>query len=189
MLLHHLAIQIPADGSGCIGTETTAPLKIEFFNLVHNRRSLLERAELEFSRAQRHHKPLTIVMVDVDHFKRVNDDYGHGVGDEVIKLVAKILAAEVRRHDVVARYGGEEFALLLSETNALQAHIMAERCRSRIESAELRVGGAHISVTASVGIADLPRAGVTRIEGLVDRADRALYEAKQNGRNRVSVAA
>ncbi len=164
-------------------------VKTDYLTEVHNRRSFMERAELEFSRACRHGKPLTIVMVDVDHFKRVNDEYGHSIGDEVLKLVAKILAAEVRRHDIVARYGGEEFVLLLAETDAAQARVMAERCRSSIESAKLLLYGSPVSVTASVGIADYPHEAVSRIEELVDRADQALYEAKQAGRNRVAVAA
>jgi diguanylate cyclase (GGDEF)-like protein len=149
----------------------------------------MELAELEFSRARRYGSALSIVMVDVDYFKRVNDSYGHGVGDEVLKLVAGVLAAELRRHDIVARYGGEEFALLLAETPAEPARVLAERCRRRIEAAVLKAAAVTVRVTASVGIAAYPRPGVERVSQLIDRADEALYQAKEAGRNRVALAA
>jgi len=161
----------------------------DYLTNVRNRRSFMESAETEFCRARRYGKPLAIVMIDVDHFKHVNDDHGHGTGDRILQLVAKILAAEVRRHDVIARYGGEEFAFLLAETNQEQARIMAERCRERIEAAQLLVKGTVVRVTASAGIAAYPHEGVTRIEQLIDLADGALYRAKGSGRNRVSIAA
>jgi len=161
----------------------------DYLTDLRNRRSFMESAEIEFARAQRFDKSLAIVMVDVDHFKRVNDGYGHGVGDEILKLVGKILAREVRRHDVVARYGGEEFCFLLAETNQEQARVMAERCRTRIEAAELMVEGSAVRVTASVGIAAYPHQGITRVDQLIDLADGALYRAKHGGRNRVAIAA
>jgi diguanylate cyclase (GGDEF)-like protein len=163
--------------------------KIDYLTGVHNRRSFMELADLEFARARRYEKSLAVVIVDVDHFKRVNDHHGHGVGDEVLKLVAKILAAEVRRYDVAARYGGEEFAILLAETNEEQARVMAERCREQIEDTELVMKGSTVRVTASIGIAAYPRDGLTRIEQLIDLADQALYRAKESGRNRIAVAA
>jgi diguanylate cyclase (GGDEF)-like protein len=161
----------------------------DYLTNLRNRRSFMELAEIEFARARRYGKSLAIVMVDVDHFKRVNDGYGHGIGDEILKLVAKILAQEVRRHDVIARYGGEEFCFLLAETNEEQARVMAERCRQRIEAAHLMVKRSVVSVTASVGIAAYPHEGITRIEHLIDLADGALYRAKDSGRNRVAIAA
>jgi diguanylate cyclase (GGDEF)-like protein len=163
--------------------------KTDYLTGVHNRRSFMELAELEFSRARRYGSALSIVMVDVDYFKRVNDSYGHGVGDEVLKLVAGVLAAELRRHDIVARYGGEEFALLLAETPAEPARVLAERCRRRIEAAVLKAAAVTVRVTASVGIAAYPRPGVERVSQLIDRADEALYQAKEAGRNRVALAA
>jgi diguanylate cyclase (GGDEF)-like protein len=161
----------------------------DYLTGVRNRRSFMERAEIEFCRARRYGTPLAIVMIDVDHFKRVNDDYGHGIGDRILQLVAKILAAEVRRHDVIARYGGEEFAFLLAETNHEQARIMAERCRERIEAAQLLVKRSVVKVTASAGIAAYPHEGIQRIEQLIDLSDAALYRAKRAGRNRVAIAA
>jgi diguanylate cyclase (GGDEF)-like protein len=161
----------------------------DYLTNLRNRRNFMESAEIEFTRARRYGKSLAIVMVDVDHFKRINDGYGHGIGDQILKLVAKILAQEVRRHDVIARYGGEEFAFLLAETNEEQARVMAERCRERIEAAQLMVKRSVVRVTASVGIAAYPHEGITRIGQLIDLADRALYRAKDSGRNRVAIAA
>jgi diguanylate cyclase (GGDEF)-like protein len=161
----------------------------DYLTNLRNRRSFMESAEIELARARRFGSSLAIVMVDVDHFKRVNDGYGHGIGDEILKLVGKVLAQEVRRHDVVARYGGEEFCFLLAETNEEQARVMGERCRERIEAAELMVGGSVVRVTASVGIAAYPQRAITRIEQLIDLADGALYRAKHAGRNRVATAA
>jgi diguanylate cyclase (GGDEF)-like protein len=161
----------------------------DYLTNLHNRRSFMETAEIEFSRARRFGSSLAIVMIDVDHFKRVNDGYGHGIGDEILKLVGKILAQEVRRHDVAARYGGEEFCFLLAETDEEQARVMAERCRERIEASQLMVRGSAVRVTASVGIAAYPHQGITRVEQLIDLADGALYRAKRDGRNRVAIAA
>ena len=163
--------------------------KTDYLTGVHNRRSFMDRAETEFVRAQRFSSPIAVVMLDVDHFKRVNDSYGHATGDEVLKVVARIMAAEVRRHDVIARYGGEEFALLLAETNEEQARVMAERCRVEIERANIIVGGKAIKVTASLGIAAYPRDGISNVEQLVNLADEALYRAKAAGRNQVAIAA
>jgi len=164
-------------------------VRTDYLTGVQNRRSFMERAELEFARAKRFGNPFSIVMLDVDHFKRVNDNHGHSTGDEVLKVVAHVLDGEIRRHDVIARYGGEEFALLLAETDEAQAGTMAERCRRRIEGARLVVGGAAIRVTASVGIASYPREGVSKIDQLIDLADKALYQAKESGRNQTVIAA
>jgi diguanylate cyclase (GGDEF)-like protein len=164
----------------------------DYLTGVDNRRSFMESAETEFMRAQRYGKSLAVILVDVDHFKRVNDSHGHAIGDEVLKIVAKTLAGQMRRHDVAARYGGEEFALLLAETSQEEAQIVAERCRGLVESLALvRPGdvGEPVRVTVSLGIAALPHPGVDRIERLIDVADAALYRAKSEGRNRVAIAA
>ncbi len=164
----------------------------DYLTGVDNRRSFMEKGETEFLRAQRYGKPLAVILVDVDHFKRVNDSYGHAIGDEVLKLVAKTLQGQMRRHDVAARYGGEEFVLLLAETNGEEAGVVAERCRGLVESlARVDAGGAgeSVRVTVSLGIAALPLPGVDRIERLIDVADAALYRAKSEGRNRVAIAA
>ena len=166
--------------------------QIDYLTGVDNRRSFMEKGETEFLRAQRYGKPLAVILVDVDHFKRVNDSHGHAIGDEVLKLVAKTLQGQMRRHDVAARYGGEEFALLLAETNGEEAGVVAERCRGLVESlarVDAGLAGESVRVTVSLGIAALPLPGVDRIERLIDVADAALYRAKSEGRNRVAIAA
>lgn len=163
--------------------------RTDYLTGVDNRRSFMERAETEFVRARRFGNALAVVILDIDHFKRVNDGYGHGTGDEVLKVVAKILAAEVRRHDLLSRYGGEEFAVLLAETDEAQAHVMAERCRRKIEETRFVYGGAAIRVTASIGVAACPQKQVENVEQLIKLADDALYSAKSAGRNQVVIAA
>jgi diguanylate cyclase len=130
--------------------------------------------------------PLCVVVVDLDHFKKVNDTYGHAVGDEVLRIVMSELQAGVRRADQVVRLGGEEFLLLLPETTLHRASRVAERIRERIARRTLRVGSQEVRVTISMGVAERAL-GEPRTE-LISRADVAMYEAKSSGRNRVVVA-
>ncbi len=137
--------------------------------------------------AQRYGRKVSLLLCDIDHFKSVNDTYGHPVGDLVLKGVAKILAKEARTTDVVARYGGEEFAVILPETDLATARLAAERMRVIIECspelAELALE-AELSITMSFGVAELDLATESP-KGFVRLADAMLYKAKQNGRNRV----
>ncbi len=151
--------------------------------------------ESEISRAERyggqHHSDevrfVSLVMMDIDHFKRVNDTHGHLGGDAVLKVVARALRQTVRKSDVVSRYGGEEFAMIAPETNKEEAIRMAERLRLRIAGEKAEMGGKAFSVTASFGVATYPNdAGDLR--GLVAAADKALYAAKERGRNQVVAA-
>lgn len=151
--------------------------------------------EAEISRAERyggqHHSDevrwVSLVMMDIDHFKRVNDTHGHPVGDAVLRMVAKALRQTVRKSDVVSRYGGEEFALIAPETNKEEAIRMAERLRQRVAAEAVALAGQSLSVTASFGVATYPNdAGDLR--GLVAAADKALYAAKERGRNQVVAA-
>lgn len=151
-----------------------------------NRRAFLEAFEREHSRAVRHALPMTLVMVDVDHFKRVNDTHGHDAGDAVLRAVAASLARGARKSDLVARWGGEEFVLFLPQTGEAGARVASERLRRAI--AELRPAtpsGASVPVTASFGLASATVP--TPADELSSRADRALYVAKERGRNRVEV--
>jgi diguanylate cyclase (GGDEF)-like protein len=153
---------------------------------VGNRVSMENVMTREFELAVRYEQPLSALMVDLDHFKRINDTYGHAAGDHVIKTVAKTLRAASRNADMTFRYGGEEFVLLLNKTDAPGARITAERMRSTIESLAIIIQGRTIPVTISVGVATLCR--METMHGFIDRADRALYGAKESGRNRVVVA-
>jgi diguanylate cyclase (GGDEF)-like protein len=133
-------------------------------------------------------RPLSVVMLDIDFFKKFNDAYGHSCGDAVLKQVARVMQASVRGNDVAARYGGEEFCLLLSDADIDHARNAAERLRSAIASTPTEYEGRSLTVTVSIGVAQYdPRRDVSG-KSLIDRADKALYASKQDGRNRVSVA-
>jgi diguanylate cyclase (GGDEF)-like protein len=155
---------------------------------LFNRRHFFEVAEQEFERALRYGRPLSLLMLDVDHFKQVNDVYGHLVGDQVLQALAARCRAEVREIDVIGRYGGEEFTVLLPETTPAEAPKAAERLRQAVAGSPLAVADLHLPITLSVGVASLgdARQGLT-LAGLIDRADQALYHAKRTGRNRVGI--
>jgi len=154
-----------------------------------NRRRFLELCEHELGRARRYGSSFAVVLVDLDHFKKVNDTRGHLAGDRTLAAVAQVLAQSLRDVDTAARYGGEEFALLLPDTDAAGAAEVANRCLRRIAKTPIDAGeGPSLTVTASMGVAAFPDASVARIEDLLRRADEALYRAKEEGRNRVVVA-
>jgi two-component system cell cycle response regulator len=153
---------------------------------VLNRRALTLRLTAELDRARRYESVVTLLMVDLDHFKRINDTHGHLVGDEALREVAAILRHAVRSVDVVARYGGEEFVVVLPETAEDGGIIFAERLRERIASHEFHVPGrAPLALSASIGVATFPAPRVESVEDLFARADAALYRAKAEGRDRV----
>lgn len=152
-----------------------------------NRRFLPTILGREVSLADQGDLPLTVVMLDVDHFKQVNDRWGHSTGDLILQQVAGVIMDTVRFNDFVFRYGGEEFLIVLVETDLAEAVIVSERLRAQMEERRLRLGdGSHIQVTASIGIARYN--GHPDYARLIEAADRALYQAKQAGRNRVVVA-
>jgi diguanylate cyclase (GGDEF)-like protein len=155
---------------------------------LYNRRKLDEQLKIELARAVRHGRPLALLMLDIDHFKRVNDGFGHLAGDSVIRHVAKLAASRLRQSDFIGRYGGEEFVAILPEATAEGAIVVAERIRSSVESSVATLDDLRISVTVSVGISELGTATGTT-EGLLGAADEALYRSKSGGRNRVSVHA
>jgi len=150
-----------------------------------NRRHFLNQAGREVARTNRYHRELALFLIDIDHFKRVNDTHGHSAGDEVLRVVARLFRSAVRSHDVVGRMGGEEFAVLLPETRADQAAMLAERLRCAVSERAVEVRGGTIRCAISVGVAGL-RPGETLDDFLI-RADAALYEAKNAGRDRVVV--
>ena len=135
----------------------------------------------------RYNRPFSLMMLDVDFFKRINDTYGHDVGDNVLKTVAQALMSHVRSHDVAARFGGEEFVILLPETPLNGAVAVAERIRMTVESCDFEPMGCNHHVTISIGISEFPSSGA-EMDDLIKRADEALYRAKAEGRNRVCIA-
>jgi len=153
---------------------------------VANRRYFFERAGEEFARSRRHHHALSVVMIDIDHFKRINDHYGHFRGDDVLKAVCKAFHAQLRESDLLARIGGEEFVILLADIDPDGARSLAERLRQSVADLTISSEGAEIRWTVSVGVSTLTPADAT-IEDCLKRADQALYRAKATGRNRVEV--
>ena len=154
---------------------------------VPNRRSYEAALEREIARAQRHQHALSLALLDIDHFKRVNDTYGHQNGDEVLKSFARTVTRVLRKGDSLYRYGGEEFVVLLPHADAVGAGIAARRIIGAVAAAPIQLGATTLAVTASAGVACLdPSMG----DGLalVGRADAALYEAKRGGRNRACIA-
>jgi diguanylate cyclase (GGDEF)-like protein len=160
--------------------------RMDSLTRLNNRRGFQELAEAPFLIARRHQRPLSALLLDIDHFKTINDRYGHAVGDQVLAEVAGFLAHAARRGDVVARWGGEEFILLLPETGIDEAAQLAERLRRAIQEMSIRREDGQLSLTASFGVAGL--AGQASLMELVDMADQALYAAKAAGRNRVVTA-
>lgn len=150
-----------------------------------NRRAMTERIAIETSRRGRMQGPLAIALLDIDYFKRVNDTLGHGAGDEVLRLLGSILAAQLRTTDALARWGGEEFLLLMPDTALADAGIVMERLRAEVAAGAFGTIAPGLKVSFSAGLAEL-RVGESQ-DAAIDRADRALYRAKQGGRDRVEV--
>jgi len=156
---------------------------------VYNRRYLERRLDEEFERAQRYRLPLSILMIDIDHFKKINDTYGHQTGDLVLSYLGRLLLDAMRTSDIVARYGGEEFIIIAPNICGHTAQGLAERLREHIHNHKLVLSNTpkqhqEIAITASIGVADLDERTDTA-EKLIALADQALYQAKRDGRNRV----
>ncbi|MFN4352041.1 MAG: diguanylate cyclase [Hylemonella sp.] len=153
-----------------------------------NRRYFFERAEQEFMRSRRYQTPLSVTLIDVDHFKHINDQYGHATGDEVLKLLSQKIGALLRENDLLARIGGEEFAILMPSTGLAGAALMAERLRMTIAEEASPVAGQMLHLRFSAGVTQL-KAQDQSIEDCLRRADEAMYKAKQAGRDRVEACA
>lgn len=161
--------------------------KTDFLTDVYNRAALEEALQTEFRRTKRSGHRSTLLMLDIDHFKRVNDTYGHGAGDAVLKQLAAILKRNLRSTDIAGRYGGEEFAILLLDTTSEQALFFAERLRANVESALFEFENLSLSITLSIGLVEFQAQMQSHLEW-ISEADKALYESKHAGRNRVTVA-
>jgi len=154
---------------------------------LNNRRWFMELAMAEFSRSRRYNRALAMFMMDIDHFKNVNDTYGHDVGDQVLSSLAGIAVGALREADILGRLGGEEFGVLLPETSRQAALDVAERLRAAVETAVLRTNAGELHITVSIGVAVMGGT-TTSVDGLLKEADVALYQAKENGRNRVFIS-
>ena len=155
---------------------------------INNRRNLYELAEHEFDIAIRYRQPLSVIMFDIDHFKQVNDTFGHTVGDQILQRVTQVARAELRSADVIGRYGGEEFVVILPMTNAKKAYPLAERIRMGVAAMRLPTEKGDAAVTLSIGIVEMAHEGQTEsIEVMIRYADEAMYTAKQAGRNRTEI--
>jgi two-component system, cell cycle response regulator len=154
-----------------------------------NKKYFLDRMESEFRFAKRHRVPLSLILFDIDHFKKINDSAGHLAGDHVLAALARKVAETIRAEDVFARYGGEEFAVICRAIEMPGASAFAERLRVAVEKTEFPFAGQLIPVTISIGVAGLPQVDANDPMGLVSAADDALYQAKRDGRNRVHTAA
>jgi len=154
---------------------------------LHNHRHFQNLLDQQVALAQRYQKPLSLLLCDIDHFKTVNDTYGHPAGDLVLKGVAGILERQARQTDSVARYGGEEFAVILPETDSAAARALAERIRAAVEASTFTTDLGPLKVTLSLGVATLPDAARQKPD-LIEQSDQALYAAKRGGRNRWVVA-
>lgn len=151
---------------------------------LYNRYFLLASATQKVARSKRHNYDISVLMMDIDHFKAFNDNYGHAVGDDVLKVVADCLSTEKRTEDVLARFGGEEFVLMLDHCNVEEAELKAEKLRAAVEC--LKLPSLDINITMSIGVAQLKADEHSFTEPL-KRADDALYLAKEQGRNRVII--
>ncbi len=165
--------------------ETIYRLKVEdALTRIHNKRFLLEYLEREMSRSQRHKSPMSLLLYDIDHFKKINDTHGHLAGDYVLRDSAAVIKAMVRKEECFARYGGEEFALVQPEVSIAPATVVAEKIRKAIEGATFSFENQAIPCTVSVGVAELDPSMHDASE-FIKRADERLYRAKREGRNRV----
>ena len=153
---------------------------------LFNKRALIEVAAQKIKSSTRFKKPLSVLVCDIDHFKKVNDTYGHDVGDIVIRGFGDVLRRTKRDTDVVARFGGEEFVLVCEETDSEGANLLAERIRAEIEASTFHSAEGSLEVTCSVGVATFPAAGHDW-DSLFKATDEALYASKRGGRNRVTV--
>jgi two-component system, cell cycle response regulator len=156
---------------------------------LYNRRYMMDALDIEFRRTLRKKGDLSLMLMDADNFKGVNDTYGHQQGDMVLAALAEAVQVELRSYDIAARYGGEEFAMVLPETSLQAGVTVAERLRKSVQEMAFPPPMEGLVMTISVGVAALPSAGIDSPDAMIRAADEALYRAKQNGRNRVEVMA
>ena len=161
----------------------------DFLTEAYNRRHFMQAVGQEIQRATRYGRPLSLLMLDLDHFKRINDLRGHAAGDEALKAFVVLARDLLRDQDVIGRMGGEEFAIALPETTLAAAQVVAERLRSGLEALEVPLsGGDPVRLSTSIGVAECKVTDGEGLEACLGRADAALYRAKAQGRNRIETA-
>jgi two-component system, cell cycle response regulator len=180
--LAHTIRELEASKRALAEQATTDPL-----TRLKNRRAFFENGSRQVSMARRYGTDLSILILDLDYFKRINDSFGHQAGDEALVTVAQILSQLTRTEDTVARVGGEEFALLLPDTNRLGAAVLAERIRNAVEREQFTVDGQPVQLTLSIGVASFAVERVDTVDQLLNIADQRMYLAKKHGRNRICV--
>ena len=153
---------------------------------IYNRRYFFNRLEYEFDRYLRYQVPLSVLMIDIDHFKNINDTYGHPMGDFVLKKTAKVFEEQLRATDILARYGGEEIAILLPQTEKAEAMMVGEKLRNAMESTTFSDKDMSLNATISVGISSIPLVAIENADEFMKMADDAVYYSKKNGRNKVT---
>jgi diguanylate cyclase (GGDEF)-like protein len=173
----HLKYQLEARGEP---DELARQAYIDYLTGLPNRRALHCAAAREMARARRSRRPICVVLADIDHFKAINDDFGHAQGDAVLRAIAATLSAHIRITDTVAHWGGEEFALLLPETDLAAAGIVAEKCRLAVQALTTNLP---CSITMTLGVSEIHPSDL--FEAALERADCAMYAGKKRGRNRV----
>ena len=151
-----------------------------------NRRYFMEHAEQEFKRSLRYQRPFSLLIIDIDHFKKINDNYGHACGDEVLKAITSLFKEELRNSDIFARIGGEEFAVILPETNAVKAVEVGQRIRIKIKNYDIPYNNINIKITISIGISSINDKSKS-LDELLKNADDALYDVKKCGRNNCKI--
>jgi len=188
-LLYAYVSIVTASLSGCVGyligkrEQTITDLALsDGLTDLYNKRYFQTRLEQEFERFQRYSTPLSLVQIDLDHFKQINDTWGHQTGDMVLKAVGKTILENLRTGEIAARVGGEEICIIVSNSSAQAAFQLAERLRKTLKSLELTYQGEHIDVSASFGVAQADANTLTKWQ-LYEHADKALYQAKRNGRD------
>ena len=178
-----LAYQFRAGQEDKLRAEKLA--KLDHLTGINNRRAFYDKATPVWNIALRHNRNISVILLDLDHFKQINDAYGHAQGDKVLIAATNILMKSIRSEDIVARWGGEEFILILPEADLQEAATLAERLRSAIADVRIKHGDEEIAVTASFGVAQRDQLHHT-MDALISSADKLLYQSKELGRNRVS---
>lgn len=168
--------------------ELTEKVRTDHLTGLYNVRHLHDALDQEIERTKRTRHPTALIILDLDHFKPVNDTYGHVVGDQALKHIAVIIQNSIRRLDISCRYGGEEFAVVLPSTSHLPAIQVAERIRENVEQTSFAVADSELNLTVSIGLDTYTHKSGDTVREFIERADKLLYEAKISGRNRVAFA-